>query len=118
VRRVEQISLLVDHLGIQVDGKRVALTGTTGQLGYGEKLVLLVGNVQGAGRVDDQLQVVQPVSQALFYTVKRGHALEDRASILWQWPNPLGSSRQTGRSPGAQRDLPGADAVHSPINSG
>jgi hypothetical protein len=53
VRLVEQIGLPVEHLGIQVDGKRVALTGTTGQLGYHEKLVLLIGNVQRVGQVDD-----------------------------------------------------------------
>ena len=36
---------------------------------------MLVGNVEGVGRVDDQLQTAQPEPEATFYTVKSGDTL-------------------------------------------
>jgi osmotically-inducible protein OsmY len=72
VRLVEQMGLTVEALSIQVDGERVTLTGTTDSQETREKVVRLVGNVQGVGQVDDQLQVAQPAPEARFDTVKRG----------------------------------------------
>ena len=74
-RLVEQMGLTVEALGIQVDGERVTLTGTTDSKETREKVVRLVGTVQGVGQVDDQLQVAQPAPEARFYTVKRGDTL-------------------------------------------
>ena len=102
VRLVEQMSLTVEHLGIQVDGERVTLTGTTDSQETREKLVLLVGNVHGVGQVDDQLQVAQPAPETLFYTVKRGDTLSKIAHrhTTVMPPNTRGSSRRTGRCSG------------------
>jgi hypothetical protein len=49
-RLVEQMGLTVEALGIEVDGERVTLTGTTDSQETREKVVLLVGNVQGSAR--------------------------------------------------------------------
>jgi hypothetical protein len=59
---------LVEQLGIQVDGRRVTLTGTTDRQKSCEKVVLLIGNVDGVGQADDQLPVAQPAPEARFYT--------------------------------------------------
>jgi nucleoid-associated protein YgaU len=69
------MGLTVEPLGVQVEGERVTLTGTTHNQETREKLVLLVGNVHGVGQVDDQLQVAQPAPEARFYTVKQGDTL-------------------------------------------
>jgi LysM repeat protein len=79
MRLVEQMGLTVEPLGIQVDGERVTLTGTTDRQETREKVVLLVGNVQGVGQVDDPLQVAQPAPEARLYTVKRGDTLSQIA---------------------------------------
>jgi nucleoid-associated protein YgaU len=80
VRLVEQMGLTVEELGIQVDGERVTLRGTADSQETREKVVLLVGNVQGVGQVDDQRQVAQPAPEARFYTVKRGDTLSKIAA--------------------------------------
>ncbi len=103
VRLVEQMGLTVEHLGIQVDGERVTLTGTTASQETREKLVLLVGNVHGVGQVDDQLQVVQPAPETLFYTVKRGDTLSKIAQAHYgdanQYPRIFEANRPLLRDP-------------------
>jgi nucleoid-associated protein YgaU len=103
VRLVEQMGLTVEHLGIQVDGERVTLTGTTDSQETREKLVLLVGNVHGVGQVDDQLQVVQPAPETLFYTVKRGDTLSKIAQAHYgdanQYPRIFEANRPLLRDP-------------------
>ena len=103
VRLVEQMSLTVEHLGIQVDGERVTLTGTTDSQETREKLVLLVGNVHGVGQVDDQLQVVQPAPETLFYTVKRGDTLSKIAHTHYgdanQYPRIFEANRPLLQDP-------------------
>jgi uncharacterized protein with von Willebrand factor type A (vWA) domain len=119
VRLVEQMGLPVKHLGIQVDGERATPTGTTDSQETREKLVRLVGNVQGVGQVDDQLQVAQPAPAARFYTVKRERT-RFRRSRKRTPATPIdirGSSRPIGRCSGTLTNLPGADAAHPPMNA-
>jgi hypothetical protein len=56
VKLVGDMGFHVDDLGIQVDGDRVILTGTARSQEEREKIVLLVGNTEGIGSVDDRLQ--------------------------------------------------------------
>jgi nucleoid-associated protein YgaU len=103
VRLVEQMGLTVEQLGIQVDGERVTLTGTTDNQETREKVVLLVGNVQGVGQVDDRLQVAQPAPEARFYTVKRGDTLSKIAQAHYgdatQYPRIFEANRPLLRDP-------------------
>jgi nucleoid-associated protein YgaU len=103
VRLVEQMGLTVEHLGIQVDGERVMLTGTTDSQETREKLVLMIGNVQGVGQVDTQLQVGQPAPEARFYTVKRGDTLSKIAQAHYgdanQYPRIFEANRPLLRDP-------------------
>jgi nucleoid-associated protein YgaU len=103
VRLVEQMGLTVEELGIQVDGERVTLRGTADSQETREKVVLLVGNVQGVGQVDDQLQVAQPAPEARFYTVKRGDTLSKIAQAHYgdatQYPRIFEANRPLLRDP-------------------
>ena len=99
VRLVEETSLTVEPLGIQEDGESVVLTGTTDNQERREKFVLLVGNVNGGGQVDDQLQVAQPAPEARFYIVKRGDMLSKIAHA------PDGDANQCPRLFEANRPL-------------
>ena len=97
MRLVEEMGLTVEQIGVQVDGERVILTGTTADQETREKLVLLVGNVQGVGQVDDQLRAVQPAPEAHFYTVKRGDTLSKIAQAHYgdatQYPRIFEANR-------------------------
>jgi len=102
-RLVEQMGLTVEELGIQVDGERVTLTGTADSQETREKVVRLVGNVQGVGQVDDQLQVAQPAPEARFYTVKRGDTRSKIAQAHYgdatQYPRIFEANRPLLRDP-------------------
>jgi nucleoid-associated protein YgaU len=103
VRLVAEMGLPVEHRGVQVDGERVRLTGTTANQETREKLVLLVENVLGVGQMDDQLQVVQPAPEARFYTVKRGDTLRKIAHAHYgnanQYPRIFAANRPLLRDP-------------------
>lgn len=75
VKLVEGMGFKVDELGVRVDGDRATVTGTVDTQANREKVVLLVGNVEGIGSVDDQLKVNKPEPEATFYEVKSGDTL-------------------------------------------
>src|SRR5690348_10718782 len=57
VKLINDMGLKVDELGVRADGEKVTLTGTVASQADKEKIVLLVGNTEGTGSVDDQLKV-------------------------------------------------------------
>ena len=103
VQLVEQMGFTVEDLGIRVEGDQIMLTGTTDRQETREKLVLLVGNVEGVSQVDDQLQVTQPAAQAIFYTVKRGDTLSKIAQAHYgdanQYPRIFEANRPLLQDP-------------------
>ena len=48
---IRQLGLQVDNLGIRVEGEQVTLTGKIESQAEREKIVLLVGKIEGVGRV-------------------------------------------------------------------
>jgi nucleoid-associated protein YgaU len=75
VKLVQDMGFKVDDLGVRVDGDKVTLTGRAPSQEIREKIALLVGNVEGIGSVDDQMQAVQAAPEATFYEVKPGDTL-------------------------------------------
>lgn len=75
VRLIEGMGFHVDELGVRVDGHKATLTGTVDTQEMREKIVLMVGNVDGIGQVDDQIKVSKPEPEATFYEVKSGDTL-------------------------------------------
>jgi nucleoid-associated protein YgaU len=57
-----------------IDGT-VTLKGKVASQADREKVVLLVGNTQGVGRVDDQMILEKPEPEATMYTVQSGDTL-------------------------------------------
>jgi nucleoid-associated protein YgaU len=68
-----------------VDGDKVTLTGKVPSQDVREKMVLLAGNNQGIGTVDDQLQVAQQNQEpaGTFYDVKSGDTLSKIAKQFY-----------------------------------
>ena len=75
VNLVNQMGFKVDELGIRVDDDKVTVTGSVKSQEEREKIVLLVGNTEGTGSVDDQLKVEKPEPEAQYYEVKSGDNL-------------------------------------------
>ncbi len=75
---VEGMGFKVENFAVDVDGEKVTLTGTAKSQEEREKIVLLVGNTEGIGSVDDQLKVdaaAQAADEAVYYEVKSGDTL-------------------------------------------
>lgn len=80
VKLIQDMGLAVNDLGVKVDDETVTLTGAAPSQEVREKVVLLVGNVDGIAKVDDRLTVAQQAQaqaqpEATFYTVKSGDTL-------------------------------------------
>lgn len=75
VSLVNQMGFKAQDLGVRVDDDKVTLTGQVNSQEEREKIVLLVGNTEGIGSVDDQLKVARPEPEAQFYEVKSGDTL-------------------------------------------
>jgi nucleoid-associated protein YgaU len=75
---------------IGVQGDTVTITGQADSQAEREKAVLVLGNVKGVAKVDDQIQVVaapaaesQAASPSQFYTVKPGDSLSKIAGQVY-----------------------------------
>jgi nucleoid-associated protein YgaU len=89
---VADMGLQVQDLGVKVEADLVTLTGTVRDQELREKVVLLVGNTEGVGRVDDRLKVAAATPAAAqkaaeFYTVKKGDTLSEIAQRFYGDPN-------------------------------
>jgi nucleoid-associated protein YgaU len=83
VKLVNDMGFKVDELGVRVDGEKVTISGGVDTQANREKIVLLVGNVEGVGSVDDQLKVATPEPEATFYEVKSGDSLSKIAKHFY-----------------------------------
>ena len=75
VKLVDAMGFMVDDLAIRVKGDNVIVAGIADNQEIREKLVLLVGNIEGISGVDDRLQVRRAGPEATFYEVKPGDTL-------------------------------------------
>ncbi|MCP4203512.1 MAG: peptidoglycan-binding protein LysM [bacterium] len=75
VKMVLGLGFEVEDLSIKVDDGVATLNGKVGSQGDKEKIILAVGNTEGIGRVDDQLEIENPEPEATFYTVQSGDSL-------------------------------------------
>jgi nucleoid-associated protein YgaU len=75
VKLVNEMGFKVDELGVRVDDDKATITGRVDSQEQREKIVLLVGNTEGIGNVDDRLQVARQEAEATYYEVKAGDTL-------------------------------------------
>lgn len=75
VKLVQDMGFKVQDLGVRVDDDKVTLTGQAPSQEIREKIVLLVGNVEGIGSVDDNMTSAQAAPEAQYYEVKSGDTL-------------------------------------------
>lgn len=80
---IQDMGFTGDELGVRVDGDKITLTGSVDSQEIKEKIVLLVGNTQDTGSVDDQLQVSAPAPEAQYYEVVKGDTLSHIAKHFY-----------------------------------
>jgi nucleoid-associated protein YgaU len=69
------LELDINNFDITVDGDTVNVTGVTESQEIREKVILALGNVRGVATVIDEIEVVLPEPEAVFYEVKSGDSL-------------------------------------------
>ena len=75
VKVIEGMGFKVSELGVRVDDDKVTLTGQAASQADREKIVLLVGNHEGIGSVDDNMTVAKQEPEGQYYEVKKGDTL-------------------------------------------
>ena len=70
---VRSSGIEVGDLSIDLDDDKVTVYGSTKSSSDKEKVVLMLGNIDGIATVDDRISVVEPPS--VFYEVKSGDSL-------------------------------------------
>ena len=75
VKVIEQMGFKVQDLGVRVDDDKVTLTGQAASQADREKIVLLVGNHEGIGSVDDNMTTAKQEPEATYYEVQKGDTL-------------------------------------------
>lgn len=85
-RVVSGMDLPIKNLNIEFDDGVATIKGTAETQAAKEHAILFVGNVNGVGRVNDQMDVETPEPEAEFYTVKSGDSLSKIAKEFYGDP--------------------------------
>lgn len=83
VNLVNQMGFQVRDLAVDIEGDKAMIRGAVDSQEQREKIILLVGNTDGIGSVDDRLQVSSQEPEAQFYDVKSGDTLSKIAKQFY-----------------------------------
>lgn len=72
---IHDLNLKVENLKIHISDDMATLSGTAYDQTTREKIILVVGNVEGIAQVDDNMVVENKEPEAVFHTVERGDTL-------------------------------------------
>lgn len=72
---IDDLNLKVNNLKIIIEGDRAIVSGLAHDQSTREKVVLVVGNVEGISQVDDNMTVENKEPESVFHTVERGDTL-------------------------------------------
>ena len=82
-RLVTAMNFDVEDFAVRFIDGEAKLTGQASSQEIREKIVVLVGNVQGVARVDDDMTVATPAPEAKLHTVERGDTLSKIAKAYY-----------------------------------
>ena len=72
---IRDLKLQVDNLKIEIEGEMATIWGKAHDQSTREKVILVVGNVEGISQVDDNMDVENKEPEAVFHTVETGDTL-------------------------------------------
>lgn len=87
--KTEQLKQEIQRLGLNVSDLRlelceqVVVNGNADTTATAERVALALGNVEGIGSVDNQLNVLNPEPEARFYTVEKGDSLSKISKAMY-----------------------------------
>lgn len=74
-KTIHDLNLKVDGLKIEIEGEMATVWGKAINQSTREKVILVIGNVEGIAQVDDHLEVENQEPEAVFHTVETGDTL-------------------------------------------
>lgn len=72
---IHDLDLKIDNLKIVIQDDMATISGRALDQSTREKIILVVGNVEGIAQVDDNMEVENKEPEAVFHTVERGDTL-------------------------------------------
>lgn len=72
---IHDLNLKVNNLKIIIEGEKATVSGMAYNQTNKEKIVLVVGNIEGISQVQDNLEVENKEPESVFHTVERGDTL-------------------------------------------
>lgn len=72
---IHNLQLEVKDLKITIENDKATISGLAEDQATLEKVVLVVGNVEGIGQVDNKMEVEKEEPESVFHTVERGDTL-------------------------------------------
>lgn len=72
---IQDLNLKVTNLKITIQGDMAIVSGLAQDQATREKVVLVIGNVEGISQVDDNMTVENKEPESVFHTVERGDTL-------------------------------------------
>ncbi len=72
---IKDLKLQVEGLKIKIEGDMATVWGKAETQSTREKVILVVGNVEGIAKVDDNMEVENAEPEAVFHTVETGDTL-------------------------------------------
>jgi nucleoid-associated protein YgaU len=72
---IHDLNLKVENLKIHIEDDMATISGKAYDQSTREKIILVVGNVEGIAQVDDNMEVENKEPEAVFHTVERGDTL-------------------------------------------
>lgn len=72
---IRNLKLKVEDLKIEIEGDMATIWGKAATQSTREKVILVVGNVEGIAQVDDNMEVEDQEPEAVFHTVETGDTL-------------------------------------------
>ena len=72
---IHDLNLKVENLKIHIEDDMATISGRAYDQSTREKVILVVGNVEGIAQVDDNMEVENKEPEAVFHTVERGDTL-------------------------------------------
>ncbi len=117
--KVKENGLQVNDLAVKVNEETASVKGQAETQSDREKTVLVVGNVEGIAKVDDQMTVNKPEPEAQYYTVRSGDSLSKIAKQHYGNANKYFAIFDANRPMLKDPDLiyPGQQLRIPPLNS-
>ncbi len=84
---IHDLNLKVDNLKIHIENDMAVVSGKAKDQSTREKIILVVGNSEGIGQVDDRMDVENAEPEAVFHTVERGDTLSKISKEHYGDPN-------------------------------